>query len=230
MRVLIVEDSDAIRQSVAQALREAGLAVDAIADGPRGLAHARTSDYDAIVLDIGLPGLDGLAILKTLRDKGNCAPVLLLTARDAIDDRVRGLQSGADDYLVKPFALAELLARVRALIRRSKGIASQTLRVGPLAIDANAKTVRVSDGPSLELPPREYALLEYLAHRAGMPVSRLELEEHLYDGISQVQSNAVDSAVCSLRARLDAAGCPSMIRTRRKLGYVLEPVGGGARP
>jgi DNA-binding response OmpR family regulator len=222
LRVLVVEDSPVIRQSVAQALRESGYAVDVAPDGRKGLIHGRTSDYDAIVLDIGLPEIDGLSVLRQLRDKSVATPVLLLTARDAVDDRVLGLRSGADDYLVKPFALAELIARVAALIRRSKGVSGTTIRIGPLVIDSQTKTVRVDDGGVLELPPREYALLEYLAHRVGVPVPRHELEEHLYDDSSRVQSNTVDSAVCALRATLDAAGCPGLIRTRRKLGYLLQ--------
>ncbi len=251
MRVLVIEDSAVIRQSVAQSLRESGFAVDVAPDGKRGLLLARTSEYDAIILDLGLPELDGLGLLRVVREKGQATPILILTARDGVDDRVRGLQAGADDYLVKPFALAELRARVHALIRRSKGRASAVIHVGPLTIDVATKSVRLEEGScesggggggggdggdggggggggggAIDLPPREYALLEYLAHRVGVPVPRHELEEHLYDGVSQVQSNAVDSAVCSLRARLEAAGCPEMIRTRRKLGYVLQPEGG----
>lgn len=222
MRVLIVEDSVVIRESIAQALRETGYAVDIVGDGRRGLIHARTSEYDAIVLDVGLPEMDGLSVLRAMREKSVRVPVLMLTARDGVDDRVLGLSTGADDYLVKPFAMAELRARIEALIRRSKGSASPVLRVGPLAIDVSTKTVRVGEGGPIELAPREYALLEYLAHRAGKPVPRHELEEHLYDQYSQVQSNAVDSAVCALRAKLDAAGCPALIKTRRKVGYVLN--------
>src|SRR6185503_1260547 len=148
-------------------------------------------------------------------------PVLVLTARDAVDDRVLGLRSGADDYLVKPFALAELLARVQALIRRSTGGAASVIRIGPLIIDTTAKAVSLQGGNVIALAPREYALLEYLCHHAGKPVTRHELEEHLYDDRSQVMSNAVDAAVCAVRAKLDAAGRPPLIRTRRKVGYVL---------
>lgn len=223
MRLLIVEDSTMLRESLAQGLREAGYAVDAVADGKRGLIHARTTDYDAIVLDWMLPEMDGISVLRAIRDKAVQTPVLMLTARDAVDDRVLGLRSGADDYLIKPFALAELLARVQALIRRGKGAPSPKIHVGPLTIDTAERVVRVGEGPALDLAPREYTLLEYLAHRVGKPVSRPELEEHLYDDRAQVRSNAVDAAVYALRSKLDAAGCPPLIRTRRKVGYVLAP-------
>lgn len=222
MRVLIVEDSATLRESVAQALREGGYAVDAVGDGRQGFIHAQTTAYDAMVLDLGLPELDGLTVLRRMRERKVTTPVLVLTARDAIDDRVLGLRSGADDYLVKPFALAELLARIQALIRRGKGSPAPILRIGPLVIDTAARTVRVGEGGPMEFAPREYALLEYLAHRAGKPVPRHELEEHLYDDRSQVMSNAIDSAVCALRAKLEAAGCPPLIHTRRKVGYVLS--------
>jgi len=207
MRILIVEDSDKIRESVAQALREADYAVDAVADGRQGFIHAQTGDYDAVVLDLGLPELDGLSVLKKLRDKKIATPVLLLTARDAIDDRVLGLQSGADDYLVKPFALDELLARVQALIRRSQGKSTPKIYVGPLMIDQVNKSASVR-GRDIELTRREFALLE--------------LEQHLYDDRSQVWSNAIDSTACALRAKLEVAGCPPLIHTRRKVGYVLQ--------
>lgn len=225
MRVLVAEDSTKIRESVAQALREAGYAVDAVADGRAALIHAQTSEYDAMVLDLGLPDLDGLTVLARMRDRALTTPVLVLTARDSVDDRVLGLQTGADDYLVKPFALAEVIARVQALVRRAHQTPSPRIRIGPLIVDIAAKSARVNGAAALDLAPREYALLEYLAHRAGKPVPRSELEEHLYDERSQVQSNAVDSAVCSLRAKLDAAGCPPLIHTRRKVGYVLAQEG-----
>ncbi|MFO0829588.1 MAG: response regulator transcription factor [Phycisphaerales bacterium] len=221
MRILVVEDSAKIRESVAQALREAGYAVDAVADGRQGFIHVQTSEYDVVILDLGLPEMDGLTVLRRMREKSIATPVLVLTARDAIDDRVLGLRSGADDYVVKPFALAELLARVAALSRRRHGAASSLLVVGDLEIDTVARTVRTRGGRSLELAPREYRVLEYLALRAEKPVSRLELEDHVYDERAAVMSNAIDSAICSLRAKLEVAGCAGLIRTRRKVGYVL---------
>jgi len=223
VRVLIVEDSSRLRESLAEGLREAGMAVDAVADGRQGLIHAQTTEYDAIILDWMLPEMDGLAVLKRLREKRVCTPVLMLTAKDTVDDKVAGLSCGADDYLIKPFAFAELLARVRGLARRGHGQKSAAVRVGPLTIDTCAKSARVGQrGPVLNLTPREYALLEYLAMRCGTPVTRIELEEHLYDEQSLVFSNAIDSAVAALRAKLDAAGCPPLIHTRRKVGYVLS--------
>jgi DNA-binding response OmpR family regulator len=228
VRVLVVEDSARLQASLTQGLREAGFAVDAVGDGKRALIHGRTTDYDVIVLDLMLPGMDGLSVLRELRRKLVRSCVLILTARDSVDDRVLGLRSGADDYLVKPFAFRELLARVRALVRRTHGATGSCIRVGPLEVDSAARTARVTGGAGggaggrdFPLPPREFALLEYLAHRAGRPVTRPELEEHLYGEGSPVRSNAVDVAVSSLRARLAAAGCPPLIRTRWRVGYVM---------
>lgn len=242
MRILIVEDSAVLRDSLAQGLREAGYAVDAVADGKRGLIHAQTTDYDVIVLDWMLPEIDGVTMLSRYRAwasekkiAGGGAAVLMLTAKDTLDDKVRGLTTGADDYLVKPFAFKELLARVQALTRRRHGERSPVVRIGPLTIDTSAKTAHITRAVAgrgaaavpVNLSPREYALLAYLAARAGKPVSRAELEEHLYDDRSQVISNAIDSAVAALRAKLEAAGgaeCAQLIHTRRKIGYVLKEV------
>ena len=228
MRILIVEDSAVLRDSLTQGMREAGYAVDAVADGRSGLIHAQTTDYDVVVLDWMLPEMDGLSVLSAMRAKKLPAAVLILTARDTIDDKVRGLTTGADDYLVKPFAFKELLARVAALARRRHGEHSPFIVVGPLTVDTAAKAARIMRGAAtvtLDLTPREYTLLEYLALRAGKPVTRAELEEHLYDDRSQVFSNSIDSAIAALRGKLDAAGgpdCPPLIHTRRKVGYVLK--------
>ncbi len=221
MRILIVEDSAVLRDSLAQGLREAGYAVDAVADGKRGLIHARTTEYDVVVLDWMLPEMDGLAVLTEMRARRVASAVLMLTARDTLDDKVRGLATGADDYLVKPFAFKELLARVKALARRRHGERSPLLTIGPLTIDSSAKVASVRGKP-IDLAPREYALLEYLALRRGKPVTRAELEEHLYDDRSRVLSNSIDAAVYALRTALEAAGCPQLIHTRRKVGYVLS--------
>ncbi len=242
MRILIVEDSAILRDSLAQGLREAGYAVDAVADGKRGLIHAQTTDYDVIVLDWMLPEMDGMTMLSRYRAwagekkiAGGGAAVLMLTAKDTLDDKVRGLTTGADDYLVKPFAFKELLARVQAMTRRRHGQSSPLVRVGPLTIDTATKTAHITrslagrgavESP-VDLSPREYALLAYLAAHAGKPVTRAELEEHLYDDRSQVFSNAIDSAVAALRAKLSAAGgsdAAELIHTRRKVGYVLKEV------
>lgn len=233
MRILIVEDSAVLRDSLAQGLREAGYAVDAVADGKRGLIHAQTTDYDVIVLDWMLPEMDGVTMLSRYRvwaaEKriaGGGAAVLMLTAKDTLDDKVRGLTTGADDYLVKPFAFKELLARVQAMTRRRHGERAPVVRIGPLTIDTAAKAARVARAGrgevTLDLTPREYGLLAYLASRVAKPVSRAELEEHLYDDRSQVFSNAIDSAVAALRGKLSAAGCDEIIHTRRKIGYVLK--------
>jgi DNA-binding response OmpR family regulator len=223
LRVLLVEDSARLRESLSQGLREAGYAVDAVRDGREAFIHGCTTAYDVIVLDVMLPKMDGLTALRRLRERGVQSCVLMLTARDAIEDRVAGLRSGADDYLVKPFAFAELLARLEALTRRRHGVARPVMRIGPLEVDPGARAARMSGAEGdLDLTPREYAVLEYLAHCAGRPVSRGELEEHLYDERSQVTSNAVDVAICALRAKLERAGCPPLIRTRRKVGYVLS--------
>lgn len=229
MRILIVEDSAVLRDSLSQGLREAGYAVDVASDGKKGLLHAQTTEYDVVILDWMLPEMDGLTALARMRTKGVGAAVLMLTARDSIDDRVQGLAGGADDYLVKPFAFRELLARVQALGRRRHGKSAAVLKIGPLEIDSGAQTVKVN-GLRVELPRREYALLEYLALRAGKPVSRAELEEHIYDDRSQVLSNAIDSAVYALRSALDAAGCVGLIQTRRKVGYVLRDPGSAGQP
>ncbi|MEW6249243.1 MAG: response regulator transcription factor [Planctomycetota bacterium] len=221
MRVLIVEDYAPLRQSLAQALQEAGFAVDAAADGEVGLWHAQAGGHDVIVLDIALPRLDGLSLLHKLRQAGRKTPVLLLTARDTVADRVSGLDAGADDYLVKPFALAELLARVRALLRRKYETADPVIRVQDLEVDTAGRTVRRA-GAAIDLTAREYALLEYLAHRAGQIVSRTEILEHVYDFRATVESNVVDVYIGYLRKKLERPGRPRLIHTRRGQGYVLE--------
>jgi DNA-binding response OmpR family regulator len=221
MRVLLVEDYDPLRQSVEQGLEEAGFAVDASADGEEGLWYAQSGDYDAIVLDIVLPKLDGLSILRRLRQTGDRTPVLLLTAKDTVTDRVTGLDLGADDYLVKPFALEELLARVRALLRRKYDTADPVVRVQDLEVDTASRVVRRA-GERVDLTGREYALLEFLAHRAGEVVSRSDIWEHVYDFRSNVESNVVDVYIGYLRKKLERPGLPRLIHTRRGQGYVLE--------
>jgi DNA-binding response OmpR family regulator len=218
MRVLLVEDSERLQRSISTALKKSGYAVDVAGDGEEGLWLAESNDYDAIVLDIMLPKLDGLSLLKKLRAAAKNTHVLLLTAKDAVEDRVRGLEAGADDYLIKPFALEELLARVQALCRRNYGQKTNTVSVGPLHIDTLRKAAMVN-GRETELSAREYNLLEYLARRRGQVVSRTEIESHIYDGQVDPMSNVVDSAICLLRKKL---GDASLIQTRRGLGYVLD--------
>lgn len=221
MRVLLVEDCAPLRESVAQALEEAGFAVDAAGDGEVGLWYAQSGNYDAIVLDIVLPKLDGLSILKRLRRSGNRTPVLLLTAKDTVADRVAGLDSGADDYLVKPFALEEVLARVRALLRRRYDARDPIIRVRDLELNTISRIV-CRAGERLDLTAREFALLEFLAHRVGEIVSRTEIWEHVYDFRSTVESNVVDVYIGYLRKKLERSGRPRLIHTRRGQGYVLE--------
>lgn len=221
MRILLVEDYAPLRESVAQALAEGGFAVDAAADGEEGLWFAQSGEYDVIVLDIVLPKLDGLSILKKLRSKGGKTPVLLLTAKDTVADRVVGLDAGADDYLVKPFALDELQARVRALLRRKYQTADPVIRVQDLEVNTAARVVHRA-GDRIELTAREYSLLEFLAHRAGEIVSRTDIWEHVYDFNSTVDSNVVDVYIGYLRRKLDRPGSPQLIHTKRGRGYVLE--------
>lgn len=220
MRVLFVEDSTSLRQTVAAALRRSGYAVDVAPDGEEGAALATSEPYDVLVLDIMLPKLDGLEILKRVRAAGRDTPILMLTARTAVSDRVAGLNHGADDYLSKPFALEELLARVQALGRRRYGQTVPQIAVGPLTVDTVTKTA-ACEGQGVELTPREYSLLEYLAFRRGAVVSRSDIEAHIYDDLVDPMSNVVDSAICLLRRKLAEAGAPPLIHTRRGLGYCL---------
>ena len=217
MRVLFVEDSESLRRSVRRALRHAGFAVDVAGDGEEGLATAELNDYDVLVLDIMLPRLDGLALLRRLRAAGRMTHVLLLTARDTVADRVEGLRQGADDYLVKPFALEELLARVQALCRRAYGAKAPSLRIGPLDIDFAARRLR-REGADVELTAREWRLLEYLARRRGEVVPRAEIEAHIYDELVEPMSNVVDTAVYGLRRKIGH----EIIHTRRGMGYAIE--------
>jgi DNA-binding response OmpR family regulator len=221
MRILLVEDSARLQETIGAALRRSRYAVDVSGDGEDGLWRAESSDYDVIILDIMLPKLDGLALLQTLRRHGKATHVLLLTARDTVEDRVRGLRAGADDYLVKPFALEELLARVETLCRRAYGCKQNRLSIADLEMDTAAKKVWRAGQP-LKLKPREYQLLEYLAHRPGQVVSQSEIEAHLYNDDAEPMSNVVESALSSLRRKLGQANPVPLIQTRRGLGYILE--------
>ncbi len=221
MRVLLVEDSERLRRAIGRALRKEGYAVDACGDGEEGLWFARSHDFDALILDIMLPKLDGIAIVDNLRKEGRKTPILLLTARDSVEDRVLGLRRGADDYLVKPFALPELLARVQALCRRQYGAGTDSLEIGNLRIDMSAR-LAACGGEPLELTSREFMLLEYLALRQSHIVTRSEIEAHIYGDSVELMSNAVDSAVCALRKKLSLIEGSPVIQTRRGVGYVLS--------
>ncbi len=216
MRILIVEDEPDLLASLARALREEGYAVDTAANGEDGLYNAEENPYDAIVLDVMLPKLEGWELLARLRKKKK-TPVLMLTARDQSRDRVRGLDTGADDYVVKPFDLDELLARLRALIRRTTGAASNRIQLGDVALDTAARSVS-RGGHNVELTAREYALLEYLALHRGEVVTRTTLYEHLFDENDSTLSNLLDVHVSNLRKKLGH----DFITTRRGHGYCIE--------
>jgi two-component system, OmpR family, response regulator len=217
MRVLIVEDEPDLAAVLARSLAEAGFAVDTAADGEDGLFRIREIGYDAVVLDLMLPRLDGWSVLEAARADGIRMPILVLTARDQLADRVRGLNLGADDYLVKPFAITELVARLHALIRRSYGSAAATLTVGDLLIDMAARQVS-RDGVPIELTAREFAILELLTRSRGAVVARATIYEHIYDDETDVLSNVIDVHVAALRRKLGA----DLIRTRRGEGYLID--------
>jgi DNA-binding response OmpR family regulator len=222
MRVLLIEDYRPLQQSLTKGLREAGFAVDTTLDGQEGLWYAMSNDYDVIILDLMLPGMDGLSLLKRLRAEGKQNHVLILTAKDTLEDRIKGLNLGADDYLVKPFSFEELLARVRALLRRSYREKNPEIKVQNLRIDLTAQ--KVWDGrDEIHLTPREYALLEYLAMRAGQTVSRTDIWEHLYEFESDASSNVVDVYIGYLRKKIEQPGRPPVIHTVRGRGYMLGP-------
>jgi two-component system OmpR family response regulator len=216
MRILVVEDEPRLLRSLAKALREEGYAVDTAESGGDGLYKAESWDYDVVVLDIMLPGLNGWQVLERLR-KQKTTPVLMLTARDTAQDRVRGLDTGADDYLIKPFDLSELLARVRALIRRASGQARPQIVLGDVTVDTRARSVE-RQGDPLTLTAREYAILEYLALHRGEVVSRTTLYEHLFDENDDTMSNLLDVHVFNLRKKLGQG----LIVTRRGQGYLIE--------
>lgn len=218
MRLLVVEDEDDLRQSLEKALKEHGYAVDTAADGEDGLYKATTWTYDAIVLDIMLPVMDGWQVLERLRQKQR-TPVLMLTARDSVKDRVRGLDLGSDDYLAKPFSLVELCARIRALIRRTAGggDATNLIRIGEVTVDTGRRAI-LQNGSVVEVTAREYSLVEMLAFRRGKVVSRTDLYDHLFAEEDQSFSNLLDVHVCNVRKKLGK----DFIKTRRGHGYVIE--------
>lgn len=221
MRVLVVEDSNHLRRVIGAALKRIGFAVDLADNGENGLLLAEDNEYDVIILDIMLPRLDGLSILAKLRAKGKMSHVLLLTAKDTVDDRIAGLRLGADDYVVKPFALGELIARVEALCRRAYGQKQPKMKLGDLEIDRAARRV-YRLGQPIDLTPREYALLEYLANRPGQVVSRSEIEAHIYHEELDPMSNVIDSTICDLRRKITPKNSVQIIYTRRGLGYELS--------
>ncbi|MCU1266821.1 MAG: two component transcriptional regulator, winged helix family [Acidobacteria bacterium] len=223
MRLLLVEDDDGIVNFLEKGIREAKYAVDVARDGDDALYKAALTEYDAIILDIMIPGPDGLEVCRELRRLGSKVPVIMLTARDDLEDRIRGLDTGADDYLTKPFQVSELLARLRALMRRGHELKPAVLTVGDLQIDTAAQTVRRS-GRSLALTAREYALLEYLARNADRVVSRSELMDHVWDERFDPYSNVVDVHINHLRQKLVRNSEQPLIHTRRGAGYILSTI------
>jgi two-component system OmpR family response regulator len=218
MRLLVVEDDPDLNRQIATALEEAGYAVDRALDGEEGHFLGDTEPYDAIVLDLGLPKKDGISVLEQWRRDGKSTPVLILTARDRWSDKVQGFDAGADDYVAKPFHMEEILARVRALLRRASGHASSELLCGPVRLDTRAGRVTI-DGNAIRLTSHEYRLLAYMMHHQGRVVSRTELVEHLYDQDFDRDSNTIEVFVGRLRKKLG----PDVIQTVRGLGYLLAP-------
>lgn len=221
MRILVAEDHPSLARSIANGLREEGYAVDLTGDGEEAMHLAKANPYDGIVLDLMLPKRDGWSVLANLRRWKVETPVLCLTARDGVDDRVRGLDLGADDYLVKPFAWEELAARVRAMIRRGHQQPSPSITIADLEIDTARKEAR-RGGKTIELSAREYSLLEYLARRENQVVTRSDIWEHLWDQVDEVSSNVVDVYIGYLRNKIDKGFKIRLIHTRRGQGYMLS--------
>lgn len=222
MKLLIVEDDPKIAALIEKGMREAGFEVDVCHDGNSGLAQGLTGDYDAAVIDIMLPGLDGLALIRQLREQRVSTPVLILSARQSVDDRIRGLQQGGDDYMVKPFSFSELLARIQALIRRDKKQGEPTsLEYQDLSMDLLKREVRRQE-EKIELPAKEYALLEYLMRNPEVVVSKTAILERVYDYSFDPQTNVVDVLVCRLRNKIDRDYPQKLIHTIRGMGYVLK--------
>jgi two-component system OmpR family response regulator len=222
MRLLLIEDDLKIVSFVSKGFKEAGFVVEHASDGKTGLQMALMSSYDVAVVDIMLPGLDGLSIIDELRQRRNKLPVIILSAKRSLDERIEGLQAGGDDYLTKPFAFTELLARVQALIRRASAIPEPTgITVGDLSIDLLRRTV-MREGKRIDLQPREFALLEYLARNAGRVVSKTMIMERVWDYNFDPQTNIVESRICRLRDKVDKDVKTPLIHTVRGVGYVLK--------
>lgn len=222
MRVLLIEDDDKISSFIRKGLREAGYMVDIASEGPDGLAKALNAPYDMAIVDIMLPGLDGLTIIEKMREQKVEIPVLILSARQSVDDRVQGLQRGGDDYMVKPFSFSELLARVQALIRRDKtNVKTTRLKVGLLEMDLLRHEV-YREKRRIELPAKEYALLEYMMRNPDIVISKTSILEKVYDYAFDPQTNVVDVLICRLRNKLDKDFPSKMIHTVRGMGYVLR--------
>ena len=224
MRVLLVEDEPRAAQLLCKGLREQAYAVDIARNGEQALYQAAIADYDAIVLDVMMPGIDGFEVCRALRQRGSSVPVLMLTARDAVESRISGLDNGADDYLTKPFDFGELLARLRAVIRRGRlPLAPAVVSVGELRLDLRARQA-YRDGRLIKLTSREFALLEFLVLHAGEVVGRGAIAEHVWDAPFESMSNVIDVMIQRLRRKIDGPRGASLITTRRGEGYMLAPV------
>lgn len=218
MRILLVEDDRMIGEAVQDALRDAGYAVDWVNDGLTALSALKTQNYDQVLLDLGLPGKDGLGVLDSIRGSGNPVPLLILTARDSLDDRLRGLDGGADDYLLKPFEMAELLARIRAVMRRRGGSAAPLLSNGVVTLDPVSKCASTQDAAEVQLSNREFSLLQALLVRPGAILSRSELEDRLYGWGHEVESNAVEFLIHAIRRKLGS----QIIKNVRGMGWMVS--------
>jgi DNA-binding response OmpR family regulator len=226
MRLLLAEDDHQLAASLARGLRENAYAVDVVSNGDTAVIEAAITAYDAIVLDVMMPGANGYRVAQTLRDRGITTPILMLTSRDRVSDKVAGLDAGADDYLTKPFEIDELLARLRALLRRGPAVAPALIEVGDLTVDTRAQTASRAGVP-LTLTTKEYAMLEYLARRSGEVVSRADISAHVWDDNHDPFSNALEVYIGRVRRKLEANGGTPLIHTRRGAGYMLsdqEPV------
>jgi two-component system copper resistance phosphate regulon response regulator CusR len=221
MRILVVEDESRMANVIAKGLREKSYAVDIAQDGDEGLYQTSVNDYDVIILDVLLPQRDGFAVCRELRNRGNTTPVLMLTARAAIDDRVTGFDAGADDYLTKPFSFRELLARIHALLRRDAQLRPDVIEIGDLVLDSVSHRVSRANH-EVQLTAKEYALLEYLARRAGQLVSRAEIAAHVWDDTFDPFSNTIEVYMNRLRKKIDGNHASKLLHTRRGEGYTLE--------
>ncbi len=221
MKILVVEDDHILGQFVRRGLEEQRINVDLVADGPQGLERASHGEYDVIVLDLRLPGLSGVEVLRTLRDRGVGTPVLVLTAQDAVDSKVQAFRTGADDYVTKPFSFEELLARVEALGRRPREIASPTFEIADLTLDSGSREVRRA-GRVIELTPKEYAVLEYLARNAGRVLSRTLITEYAWGYNFDPGTNVVDVVINRLRKKITRQDSERLIHTVRGVGYVMR--------
>jgi two-component system copper resistance phosphate regulon response regulator CusR len=220
MRILVVEDEKRIQDFLSRGLESAGYAVDVAGDGATAVDRTHMTEYDLVILDLMLPDLDGLSVLQKVRNRKVSPPVLILSARDAVDDRVKGLELGADDYMVKPFAFVELLARVRALLRRGQPV-PERLQVGDLALDCIRRKV-TRTGQNIELAPKEFGILEYMMRNPGRPLSRTMIVEHVWDMDYDGLTNIVDVYIRHLRSKIDDKWPQKMIHTVRGIGYLLD--------